>query len=136
MIDYLRANTNATRIKVEINRSTTVGVNADILIPPSQSTPPLGLNGNVEYKKIGQHVTELIFKSALKRSEGRKQFGWIESFPHLMAAVDELEGEGKIRISESYDMSFGLNAKLAEFIGVSAQWLDKHSWSLEVETAK
>jgi hypothetical protein len=112
IISYIRANVQVKRLRVSIDSGVGASVNAKGVFDG------LPLEGSVSVKQSSAHEVIIECATPLRASEKRRDFIWLDDFASTVAAIDEVTG-GSIEINEDYDLSFGLNAKLAAMISVA-----------------
>ena len=130
IVSYIRANTRAKVIDFQIRS----GSNFDLIAGGKHPEIPIKLEGKAEFKKHSEYHIRIEADAPLKPSEKRKQFYWIESLPDVVAAVDKFSG-GKFSITVESDVSFGMAAKVAEYLSINSNFLTKQAWKLDVECA-
>lgn len=130
MIDFIRSNVQATRIEFQLERSG--GAQVDLSATLVTEAGPIKVGAGASAHAGSQHRVVIECERPLKASEKRTEYGWIRDFPQLLSAVDAASGRGTLSVSEGFDYSFGLSGKVADLVGMSASWLGKHTWKLDV----
>lgn len=125
MISYLRANLRVKELEINIlrNNSGKLGLNGVI--------EGLDLEGEANIKFNKSYSAIIQCPRPLKASEKKKNYTWIDEFPHVVEIVDDVE-DGKFKINEEFDLSFGLSVKVAKVIGANIEWNTNHTFNLEV----
>ena len=117
IVSYVRANARVKRLRVSIDSGVGATINAKGIV---EGMP---LEGSASVKECD---------APLKASEKRRDFIWMDDFASTVAAVDDFTG-GTIEINEHYDLSFGLDAKVAEMISVGASWMRNYRYHVSCE---
>jgi hypothetical protein len=128
IVSYIRANAPVKRLRVCIES----GVGASAHLKGIVEGVPL--EGSASVKESRGHEVIIECPAPLKASEKRRDYVWMEDFSSTTAAVDNLTG-GAAQINERYDLSFGLEAKVAELIEVSADWMRSYQYHVSCELA-
>lgn len=122
---YIRANLKIKKLDISITRNNGGSVSANGVI---DSIP---LEGKAEIKQVQSNKVTILCPTPLKVSEKKINYTWIDEFPHILAMVDEAD-EGSFKVSEEYDLSFGLGIKIAEQIGIDLTWNEKYAFDFQV----
>ena len=126
IVSYVRANAPVKRLHVSISS----GAGASARLKGVVEGVPLEGSASVKESRAQEVIIEC--EVPLKASEKRRDYVWMDDFSSTVAAVDEVTG-GAIEINESYDLSFGLDAKVAEMMEVSADWMQTYRYHVSCE---
>lgn len=126
IVSYVRANARVKRLRVSIDSGVGATINAKGIV---EGMP---LEGSASVKESRAHEVIIECDAPLKASEKRRDFIWMDDFASTVAAVDDFTG-GTIEINEHYDLSFGLDAKVAEMISVGASWMRNYRYHVSCE---
>jgi hypothetical protein len=130
MLDFIRGNLQATRIEFQLENS--AGAQVDFSASFPTDAGPLPVAAGARSHAAAKHRVVVDCERPLKASEKRTTYGWINDFPQLLSAVDAASSRGTLSVIEEFDYSFGLSGKVADLMGMSASWLCKHTWKLDV----
>lgn len=125
IISYARANLRVKELEILVSRKNSgkLGLNGVLEGLPLEGKAQLDF-GDVYSAKIN-------CPTPLKASEKKKNFVWIDDFPHALSIIDDVTG-GTFSINESFDLSFGLSANAAKVFGIEIGWITTHNFSFSV----
>jgi len=126
IISYVRANARVKRLRVSIDSGVGASINTKGIV---EGIP---LEGSASINESRMHEVIIECDAPLKASEKRRDFIWMDDFASTVAAVDDLTG-GTLEINEHYDLSFGLDAKVAEMISVAASWMRNYRYHVSCQ---
>ncbi|MCI2965477.1 hypothetical protein MO387_20745 [Shewanella sp. N2AIL] len=112
IIYYLRAHLNVKELDLSIKSIKTGSLSVKGVVEG------LLLDGKTTLDLSSDYTVKIKCSAPLKPSEKKTEYIWINEFPHLISLVDEAKN-GIFSISESFDLSFGFDLKMAETIGAS-----------------
>jgi len=128
MISYIRANVRVKRLEIQLFKGASIGVNLKGIIEGIPLEGEAKATCNSEFSAI------IDCQKPLKASEKKKQYTWIDVFPHLQSVVDDAS-DNRFEIKESYDLSFGLDIKAGKAIGINTSLNANHVFKINVTTA-
>ncbi len=130
IVSFLRAELPVKRIELGISEGASLEASANGEVPTQGGPIPVEGSAKASAKTSAKLIVEA--RKPLKPSEKRREYAWIEDFPNVQAAVDGFE-DGSLSFEERSDVSFGVSAKIADVLGVSADYRGDQVWSLTVE---
>jgi hypothetical protein len=128
IVSYIRANANVKRLRVSISD----GANAKLGV--KGIIDDMKVEGDAKVSFTANHEVIIECNKPLKASEKRREYIWMEDFSSTRDVIDEVS-DGTVEIRERYDFSMGLNAKVADMIGVDAKFRASCHYHVKCELA-
>ncbi|MGR5324843.1 hypothetical protein [Vibrio sp. PNB22_1_1] len=125
LISYIRANLRVKELDLTIksNKSGSIGLKGII-----ESVP---MEGSTQLSTTDEYTVKIKCLAPLKASERKTEYLWIKEFPHIIELVDNASN-GLFSLSESFDLSFGLDISAAEAIGANINYHGQNQFNFTV----
>jgi hypothetical protein len=128
IVSYVRANTRVKRLRVSISNGTNAKFGAGGLIKD------IPVEGDAQVRFARNHEVIIECSKPLRASQKRLDYIWMNDFASTREAIDNVTS-GTVTVLEECDFSLGLNAKVAEMIGVSAEFMKSYQYQIQCELA-
>ena len=123
IISYLRSEFKLKYLRIEIKKGNDF---SSFINLPIEDIP---VEGEARVKLGSNRVIEITSERGLKRSEKRTDYVWLQDFQELLSVVDNFE-DGIFKHTISIDNSFGINAKIANYIKIGTGWINSSQFEI------